>query len=232
MILLPLCILLTAQTKKIYMILYGASGHAKVIIDTLEALGKRIDWIVDDDENRKELLGYEVKRNTGEYDAAIISIGNCQIRRKIVNELKVKTWEKAIHPSAVVSPRASLGEGTVVMAGALINSCAQVGRHCIINTGASVGHDVNLSDFVHVAPHATLAGGVSVGEGTWIGAGSVVKQGIKIGKDCMIGAGSVVVKHIPDGVTAYGNPCRVKTEEKQDNNMNYNNLKKPQRGGG
>lgn len=206
------------------MILYGASGHAKVIIDTLEALGKRIDWIVDDDESRKELLGYEVRRNTGKYDAAIISIGNCQIRKDKVKELDVKTWETAIHPSAVVSPRARLGEGTVVMAGALINACANVGRHCIVNTGASIGHDVEVSDFVHVAPHATLAGGVTVGEATWIGAGSVVKQGIHIGKNCMIGAGSVVVKDIPDGVTAFGNPCRV-VKNNTDNIMNNNNLK-------
>ena len=212
------------------MILYGASGHAKVIIDTLEALGKRIDWIVDDDESRKELLGYEVRRNTGKYDAAIISIGNCQIRKDKVHELDVKTWETAIHPSAVVSPRARLGEGTVVMAGALINACANVGRHCIVNTGASIEHDVEVSDYVHVAPRATLAGGVTVGEATWIGAGSVVKQGIHIGKNCMIGAGSVVVKNIPDGVTAYGNPCRV-VRYNTDNIMNNNNLK-TQTGGG
>ena len=191
------------------MILYGASGHAKVIIDTLEALGKHIDWIVDDDEIREELLGYKVKHNIGKYDAAIIAIGNCQIRRDKVKTLDVTKWETAIHPSAVVSPRATIGEGTVVMAGALINACAQVGRHCIINTGASIGHDVVVSDFSHVAPHATLAGGVTVGEGTWVGAGSVVKQGIKIGKDCMIGVGSVIVKDIPDGVIAYGNPCKV-----------------------
>ena len=212
------------------MILYGASGHAKVIIDTLEALGKRIDWIVDDDENRKELLGYEVRRNTGTYESAIIAIGNCQIRQEKVKELNVKTWETAVHPSAVVSPRACLGEGTVVMAGALINACAKVGCHCIVNTGASIGHDVKVSDFVHIAPHATLAGDVSVGEGTWVGAGSVVKQGIHIGKNCMIGAGSVVVKDIPDNVTAYGNPCRV-VKDYSVNIMNNNNLKNLNGGG-
>lgn len=227
MILQLRCTHLTERIKiKYTMILYGASGHAKVIIDTLEALGKRIDWIVDDDANRKELLGYEVRRNTGKYDAAIIAIGNCQIRQEKVKELDVKTWETAVHPSAVVSPRACLGEGTVVMAGVLINACANVGRHCIVNTGASIGHDVEVSDFVHVAPHATLAGGVSVGEGTWIGAGSVVKQGIHIGKNCMIGAGSVVVKDIPDGVTAYGNPCRVMRYNTENimNNSNLTNL--------
>lgn len=208
------------------MILYGASGHAKVIIEILEALGKKIDFIVDDNEEVNSLLGYEVRRNTGQYEAAIIAIGNCSVRRLKVSELNVEKWETAIHPSAVISHRASIGEGTVVMAGAVINSCARIGRHCIVNTGASVDHDATLEDFVHVAPHATLAGGVSVGEGSWIGAGSVVKQGIRIGRNCMIGAGSVVVKDIPDDVTAYGNPCRIKAINDNDaaNIMKTNKL--------
>lgn len=207
------------------MILYGASGHAKVIIDILEAIGKKIDWIVDDNESLCELLGYEVRRDNGCYESAIVTIGNCRIRREKVETLDVKKWETAIHPSAVVSPRAEYGEGTVMMAGALVNSCAKIGKHCIINTGASVGHDVILGDYVHIAPHATITGGVVVGNCTWVGAGTVVKQGIKIGANCMIGAGSVVVKDIPDGVVAYGNPCKV-IRDNSDKYMNNNVLNK------
>ena len=98
------------------------------------------------------------------------------------------------------------------MQGAIVQSCVQVGKHSIINTGASVDHDCVLGDFVHVSPHATLCGNVSVGEGTWIGAGAVVIPGICIGKNCIIGAGSVVVKDLPDGVKAYGNPCKIVEE--------------------
>ena len=194
------------------MILYGASGHAKVIIDTLEALSKKIDFIVDDNPNLTELMGYEVRRNTGVYDAAIISIGSCQIRKKVVEELKVQKWETAIHPSAVISPHAVVGEGTVVMANAVVNSSASIGKHCIINTGATVDHDVQIGDYVHVAPGVNISGGTTIGEGSWIGVGTCVKQGVKIGKGCMIGAGSVVVKDIPDGVVAFGNPCKVVRE--------------------
>lgn len=203
------------------MVLYGASGHAKVIVDTLEVIGKKIDWIVDDNDEVKELLGYEVKRNEGRYDAAIVSIGNCQIRKRVVESLDVNSWETAIHPSAVISPHASVGEGTVIMAGALVNSCAIVGKHNIINTGASVDHDVKLGDFVHIAPHATVTGSVVIGDGTWIGAGTVIRQGITIGRNCMIGAGSVVVKDIPDNVTAFGCPCRVM---KYDKDMKINKV--------
>lgn len=188
------------------MILYGASGHAKVIIDILEANGEKIDFIVDDNPALSELLGYEVRRNTGEYDEAIISIGSCEIRKKVVEGLKVNKYLTAVHPSAVVSPRAMIDEGTVVMQGAIVQSCAKVGKHCIVNTGASVDHDCEIADFVHVAPHATVLGGVKVGEGSWIGAGAVVKQYIAIGKNCMIGAGAVVLKDVPDGATVVGVP--------------------------
>ena len=191
------------------MVLYGASGHCKVVIDILESLGVSIDYIVDDNPQVSELLGYAVKRNVGEYDELIVTIGSPNARKKVIESAKVKSYGTAIHPSAIISPRATIGEGTVVIPGAIVNACAKVGRHCIINTGSTVGHDVVLGDFVHVAPHATVTGAVTVGEGTWIGAGAVVRQGIHIGKGCMIGAGAVVVKDVPDGVTVVGNPAKI-----------------------
>ena len=209
------------------MILYGASGHAKVIIDILNVNGVTIDYIVDDNEALTSLLGYEVRRDCGHYDTAIVSIGDGKIRKAIVERLKVNKWERAIHPNAIISPHSTIGEGSVVMAGAIINSCASVGKHCIVNTGATVDHDVQVGDFVHIAPGAHISGGVTIGEGSWIGVGASVKQGIHIGKWVTIGAGSVVVKDIPDGVTAYGNPCTMK-----DNIHNLLNMSKIKMGGG
>lgn len=190
------------------MILYGASGHGKVIIDILEANNTPIDFVVDDNPNLSDLLGYEVRRNIGKYDEAIISIGSCEIRKKIASELQVNKYLIAIHPTAIRSNRVTIGEGTVVMQGAIIQTCVSVGKHCIINTGASVDHDCKIGDFVHIAPHATLSGAVEVGEGTWIGVGATVKQGIKIGAWCMIGAGAVVVKDVPNGITVIGVPAK------------------------
>ena len=204
------------------MILYGASGHAKVIIDALEAIGMKIDYVVDDDASISSLLGYEVRRDSGHYDSAIVSIGDGRIRKEIVRRLEVKEWGKAIHPKATVSPHASIDEGTVVMAGTVINSGAVIGKHCIINTGATVDHDCVIGNYCHIAPGVHVSGGVIIGEGSWIGVGSCVKQGVKIGKWVTIGAGSVVVKDIPDSVTAYGCPCRVR--DTNDNNMIKNEL--------
>ena len=193
------------------MILYGASGHGKVIIDILEANNTPIDYIVDDNPQVNEVLGYEVRRNTGSYDEAIISIGSAEIRRKIVESIDVKKYPVAMHPTAVVSPRAKIGEGTVVMQGAIVQTCVEIGKHCIINTGASVDHECRIGDYVHIAPHATLSGDVEVGDGTWVGAGAVVKQCIRIGRNCMIGAGAIVVRDVPDGVTIIGVPGKIRS---------------------
>ena len=172
--------------------------------------------IVDDNPLSQSLLNIPMTYPEGEFGFTIITIGNCQMRKKIVDRITVKKYVTAIHPSAIIAPNVFIGEGCMIIHGAIIQSCSSIGRHCIINTKAVVEHDSVIHDFVHIAPGAIVCGGVEIGECTWLGAGSVVKQGIKIGSNCMIGAGSVVVKDIPDNVVAYGNPCRV---IKQNNNI-------------
>lgn len=190
------------------MYLYGASGHAKVIADILVASGEVIVGLVDDNPEVHELQGYPVVHDPKGLSPFIVSIGNNGIRKKVVERLTTATFGKAVHPSAIVSPSASIEEGTVVMQGAIIQADARIGRHCIVNTGASVDHECCIGDYVHVSPHSTLCGNVHVGEGTWIGAGSTVIPGVKIGRWCVIGAGSVVTEDIPDGTLALGNRCR------------------------
>lgn len=190
------------------MFLYGASGHAKVIIDILKANGMEIEGLLDDNPDVTELMGYKVLHGVNDVSSLIISIGNNRIRKMIAERLETR-FEKAVHPSAIMSPSAKVGDGTVVMQGAIVQACAEIGKHCIVNTGASVDHECVLEDYVHVSPHSTLCGNVHVGEGSWIGAGTTVIPGVKIGEWSVIGAGSVVVRDIPDGVVAYGNPCRI-----------------------
>ena len=191
--------------------LFGASGHAKVIIDIVKAQGDDVGRLYDDAPHCSEIHGYPVDKacDSGVGGPMIISIGSNRVRKMIAERFNVK-YAKAVHPQSIISPSASICDGTVVMQNALVQADAWIGRHCIINSGASVDHECRIGDFVHISPHATLCGNVHVGEGTWIGAGATVIPGIKIGKWCIIGAGSVVINDIPDGVTAYGNPCRIK----------------------
>ncbi len=195
--------------------LYGASGHAKVLLEIAEMNGHVIGGLVDANPAITALLGHPVTQSMPAEDYAgntfVISIGNNQIRRRIAEspELAGKYFEILVHPHSVISPAADLGEGTVVMAGAVINPSVRVGRHCIINTMASVDHDCELEDYVHISPGSALAGSVHVGEGTHIGIGASVIPGIRIGRWCTVGAGAVVIRDVPDGATVVGNPARL-----------------------
>lgn len=190
------------------MYLYGASGHAKVIMEIIEACGAKVDALVDDNLNLKELRGVPVVHSSVGLSPFIISIGGNAIRKKIAENLRTE-YVKVVHPTAIVSPSASIGEGSVIMQGAILQVEASVGKHCIINTGASIDHECIIEDYVHISPHATLCGNVHVGEGSWIGAGAVVVQGVKIGKWCVVGAGTIVRHDLPDGVVAVGNKCEI-----------------------
>lgn len=192
--------------------LYGASGHAKVIMDTLKQCGEEIEEIFDDNAAIKELNGFMVssyKPDAVNGSKMIVSIGDCSARKGVVEKIAGAKYGIAIHPFTSVSNRTKIGEGTVVMAGVCINSDSEIGKHCIINTNASVDHDCRVGEYVHVSPGSVLCGNVTVGEGTLIGAGSVVIPGVKIGRWCTIGAGSVVIRDIPDYAVAVGNPCQV-----------------------
>ena len=190
------------------MILYGASGHGKVIKESIEACGGIVEAFVDDNPAISELAGLPVRHSVAGADKVIVSIGVNRTRKMIAQRLNCE-FGTAIHPSAVVSPSAKIGEGSVVMAGAVINAGAVIGKHCIVNTGATVDHDVVLGDYVHVAPGANISGATHIGEGTWIGVGSCVIQCLNIGSWTTVGAGAVVVKDVPDGVTVVGNPARI-----------------------
>jgi len=195
------------------MILFGASGHAKVIIDILEKQGIHVDHLVDADPEIKSLQSYNVFHESSwnsesEDQEVIISIGNNKIRKQVTDRLKNKFgW--AIHPSAILGDEVSVGHGSVIMAGAIINSATDIGNHTIINTACSIDHDCHLADFVHVSPNATLCGSVSVGEGTHIGAGATIIPNLTVGKWVTVGAGAVITKDIPDFAVVVGNPGRI-----------------------
>lgn len=190
------------------MYLYGASGHGKVIKDILESQKIEVNAFVDDNPKLSQYCDKPVYHQSDGLSPMIISIGENQTRKKIVEKLSCP-FGKAIHPSAIVSPSAVIGEGTVVMPGAIINADAVIGKHCIINTGASVDHECVIGDYCHIAPHVTLCGQVHVGEGTLIGVGASVIPCVKIGEWCTIGAGAAVVEDVPDNSTAVGVPAKV-----------------------
>ena len=198
------------------MYLYGAGGHSKVVLDILQSFGIKLKGVFDDNPPDAKLRVMEVGdgiRLLGEgfpeLDAPlIISVGSNSRRAELASLIKAN-YGIAIHRSVTISSSAVIGDGTVVLHGAIIQAGAEIGRHVLVNTAASIDHDNVIGDYAHVSPHATLCGHVEVGEGTHVGAGAVVIQNIKIGRWCSIGAGAVVIRDVPDYATAVGNPARV-----------------------
>ena len=198
--------------KKVVII--GASGHAKVIADIVIKNGDKLVGFLDDNtELPDSIIGYPylgVIDNYVDYSEIcyfIIGIGSNSIRKKIAERLNVK-WYTAVHPSAQVAIDTQIGEGTVVMANAVINTSAKIGMHCIINTASVVEHDNVIGNYVHISPNAVLCGTVVVGELTHIGAGTTVKNNISICDNVVIGAGGVVVKDVTEKGTFIGVPVK------------------------
>lgn len=187
------------------MIIYGASGHGKVIEDVVEAMGQSVSCFIDDNEALCHVHGKPVVPglNASFDEPLIIAIGDNTIRKRIASSI-CADYGTVVHPSAIISPRAMVGEGSVVMAGAVVQTDAVIGRHCIVNTGAVVDHECRIADFVHLSPHATLCGNVTVGEGAWVGAGATVIQGVSIGRWAVVGAGSVITEDVPDYALVFG----------------------------
>lgn len=195
----------------------GASGHGKVIADLAEVLGYSV-FFYDDAwpsltaNSRWSVIGdtQVFLQNRQYYIGAVIGIGNNAIRQKITHTLEKQGVRllSLIHPSAVVSQYASIGDGTVVFAGVAVNADAVVGCGVILNTNCSIDHDCVLGDFAHVSPGANLAGGVTVEKLAWVGIGACVHQQTTIGGAAMVGAGAVVLKDVPAGATVVGNPAK------------------------
>lgn len=200
---------------------FGASGHAKVVIDIIERQGLYdIAFLIDDDPALKEksVYGYDVLGGKAELFAlrngvigGIVAIGSNKARGKVAAWLVENGFSvvSAIHPSAQIARGGLLGAGTVVMAGAVINSDTRIGDNVIVNTRASIDHDCIIGNSVHLAPGATLCGTVTIGEGTFVCAGATIIPNLNIGRNVTVGAGSTVLRDVPDGVTVAGCPAKI-----------------------
>lgn len=196
------------------LLVLGAGGHARVVVSALQDAGRPPQKILDDDSGKwgRKILGIPIdgpiERHGSGADLAIAAFGDNRLRAKKVAESGSR-WTTAVHPSAFVHPSASLGEGTVVCAGAVVQPEVVIGAHSIVNTGASVDHDCELGDFAHVAPGARLAGSVRIGAGTLVGIGAVIVPGVVVGEWVRIGAGAAVTGDLPSQCVAVGVPARI-----------------------
>ncbi|MHA1185405.1 MAG: acetyltransferase [Candidatus Heimdallarchaeota archaeon] len=205
---------------KIFII--GASGHGKVCLDAIESTGKHeVLGYIDDNPSKHGTTFYGLPvvgavddllgKLKGKVKGVFIAIGNNMVRNTLFDKLtKHYTMVNAIHSETVVSESVVLGQGVLIMAGAIVNADTQIGDGVIINTGATVDHDCSIGKFAFIAPGANLSGTIQINDRTLIGTGAIIIPNISIGKDVVVGAGAVVVKDLPDNCTAYGVPAKIK----------------------
>jgi sugar O-acyltransferase (sialic acid O-acetyltransferase NeuD family) len=187
------------------MIIFGASGHGKVIASIV---GKNIPCFFDDDETIKEFINIQVLPYNASFminELLVVAIGDNKIRKKVVSRIE-HNFGIVQHTSALVDDNVLIDIGTQIIHGSIIQTGCSIGKHTILNTSASIDHDCIIGDFCHIAPRVTICGNVRVGEGTLIGAGATIIPGVNIGKWTIIGAGTVVIQDVPDYATVVGNP--------------------------
>ncbi len=203
--------------KRLWII--GAGGHAKVVIDTAQAMGEfEVAGVLDDDVQRigHHVMGIEIlgpiSRESIEafgIELAVIAIGSNRVRAAIAERFSgAVTWTTLVHPRAYVAGHTHIGVGSVIFAGAIIQPGSMVGAHVILNTHSSVDHDCVLGDFAHIGPGAHLAGTVVLGAGVFVGLGGGVIPGQTIGEWATVGASSVVINNVEPGTTVVGIPAR------------------------
>jgi sugar O-acyltransferase (sialic acid O-acetyltransferase NeuD family) len=192
-------------------IILGAGGHAKVVTDVLNLLGREIlGFVTPDLDAGTEFCGKKVLGDDDyfkfyspdevELINGVGSLPRKNLRWKLVDKMRKQGYKfsSVIHPGAVVATDVSLDDGVQVMAGVVIQSGTKIGQDSIINTGVLIDHDCKIAENCHLAPGVVLSGGVVIGSNTHLGTGTVVTEYRSIGNNCIVAAGSVVFKDIVD----------------------------------
>ena len=202
------------------LLILGAGGHGKVVSEIAQLMKQWEETaFLDDREDISEVLGISIAGKLAdlpalrsEYEYAFVAIGSNTARLKWIKKLSQHGFKIPIliHPSSIVSAKSSIEEGTVIMAGAVINPDTRIGRSCIINTASTIDHDCILQDGVHTSPGVHLGGTIKIGERTWICIGATIINNINIGCDSVIAAGAVVTKDVPSNVLVAGVPAVIK----------------------
>ena len=210
------------MSKEQAVIVIGAGGHARVLLDVLARGGIAVAGLTDADpaKHGKLLGGVRILGADGVLDGhppastvlvnALGSTESMAMRQAVFERFKAAGYGflTVAHPSALIASDTVLGEGAQVMAGAIIQSGARIGANSIVNTGAQVDHDCVIGSHVHLSPGSILSGTVTVADGTHVGTAASVVQGLRVGRGCLVAAGAVVTENVADGERVAGVPAR------------------------
>lgn len=212
-------------------LIYGASGHAKMIIDSIEKQNNyNIKGFVDSYKPlHLSIYNYKIIGNldtlpelikTHNIEGIVIAVGDNYARqmayKNIINIAPQLQFVSIIHPTAVIAKDVKIEEGTAVMANAVVNASAKVGKVCILNTASTLGHDSEMADFSSLASGVHIGGNVQIGFCSAISLSATIIQNISIGDYTVVGAASLVLKPIGNYKLAFGSPIHTLKERTKD----------------
>ncbi|OBZ09889.1 hypothetical protein A8L34_21330 [Bacillus sp. FJAT-27264] len=204
------------------LLILGAGGHGKAVADAAMATGS---WsgiaFLDSNKNLKEVLGFPIVGGIDDYTlflerfpAAFVAIGHNKTRLLWLEKLEQAGFQipTIIHPASTISRFSSIGSGSIVMAGVVVNAATTIGEGCILNTSSSIDHDCVVEKGVHISPGVNVSGTVSIKSYTWLGVGAKVSNNITIGSNVTVAAGAVVINNVSDHVMVAGVPAKIKKD--------------------
>lgn len=210
------------EMSKERIILVGSGQHARVVLYNLKAQGKyEVACLLDGDPKKTGTYfeGIEVAGTYEDLDAIrqkydtnkfFIAFGNMKYRKKVFDQFISQGWEAVniIHPNAVVSEDAKIGQGVLIECGCLITPNPVIGNNVVVNTGSQVNHDNIVEDNVYIASGVVLSGGVHIKENTLLDDGVIVTLGVTVPPDSIFGAGTIITKSYEEPGVYYGIPSK------------------------
>jgi len=201
-------------------VILGAGGQGKVVLDILKKNNHHVIGFIDDDKNKKgklinnvKVLGnfLDINKTKKNIDGIVIGIGDNNIRSDYFLKIKKLNLKivNAIHPNTIISENVKIGKGVIIVGGAVVNTNVKIGNNVIINTGATVDHDCVLGDNSQICPGVNLAGNVKIKKNAFIGTGAVINPGICIGENSIVGSGSTIIRDVPKNVVVVGMPGKI-----------------------
>ncbi|NMH25332.1 acetyltransferase [Flavobacterium solisilvae] len=206
------------------MILVGAKGFAKEVLEVLHQLNQLDHLVFYDDVNEdtphllyEQFPVLKTKEAAAHYFKTVdnrftIGVGNPVLRKKLVVKFEAigGVFTSTISPNAHIGHFGNcIDDGCNIMTNALISNNVKIGKGALIYFNTIITHDTIIKDFVEISPGATLLGNCNIGNYSQIGSNATILPKVSIGENVIVGAGSVVTKDVPDNCLVVGIPAKI-----------------------